>query len=42
MRMGLDDLALSLFDELPETNLVLLNLVPRGFCEPDGGCCIVM
>ena len=42
MRMGLDDLALSLFDELPETNLALLNLVPQGFYERGGGCCIVM
>ncbi|KAF2286688.1 hypothetical protein GH714_023611 [Hevea brasiliensis] len=33
MRMGLDDLALSLFGELPERNLATWNLVLRSICE---------
>ncbi|KDP26607.1 hypothetical protein JCGZ_17765 [Jatropha curcas] len=33
MRLGLIDLALKLFDELPERNLATWNLVLRGFCE---------
>ncbi|EEF36997.1 pentatricopeptide repeat-containing protein, putative [Ricinus communis] len=31
--MGLDDWALGLFDELPERNLAIWNVVLRGFCE---------
>ncbi|XP_050207130.1 putative pentatricopeptide repeat-containing protein At3g47840 [Mercurialis annua] len=33
MHMGLVDLSLRLFDELPERNVELWNLVLRGFCE---------
>ncbi|KAJ0095202.1 hypothetical protein Patl1_16109 [Pistacia atlantica] len=33
MRMGLDDKALRLFDELPERNLATWNLMLRWFCE---------
>ncbi|KAK9276069.1 hypothetical protein L1049_005600 [Liquidambar formosana] len=33
MHMGLDDLALKLFDDLPERNLAIWNMVFCGFCE---------
>ncbi|GLU03100.1 hypothetical protein SLE2022_203180 [Rubroshorea leprosula] len=33
MHMGLDDVALKLFNELPERNLATWNLALRGFCE---------
>ncbi|XWS34779.1 hypothetical protein CRYUN_Cryun21dG0066800 [Craigia yunnanensis] len=31
--MGLDDVALKLFDQLPELNLAVLNLMLNGFLE---------
>ncbi|GMY26250.1 putative pentatricopeptide repeat-containing protein At3g05240 [Fagus crenata] len=33
MHLGLDDVALKLFNELPERNLAVWNLVLRGYCE---------
>ncbi|KAJ7943658.1 Pentatricopeptide repeat-containing protein family [Quillaja saponaria] len=33
MQMGYHDVALKLFDELPERNLAIWNLVLRGFCK---------
>jgi pentatricopeptide repeat protein len=33
MHMGLHDVALKLFNELPERNLAIWNLVFRGYCE---------
>ncbi|XP_057948569.1 putative pentatricopeptide repeat-containing protein At3g05240 [Malania oleifera] len=33
MKMGLHDVAVNLFDDLPCRNLVIWNLVLRGFCE---------
>ncbi|KAB1207890.1 hypothetical protein CJ030_MR7G024252 [Morella rubra] len=35
MHMGLNDVALKLFNELPERNLAIWNLVLRGYCELD-------
>ena len=36
MHMGHDDVAFKLFNELPERNLAVWNLVLRGYCEPRG------
>ncbi|KAG2702003.1 hypothetical protein I3760_06G070300 [Carya illinoinensis] len=35
MHMGLDNIALKLFNELPERNLAMWNLVLRGYCDLD-------